>query len=155
MSDGLLFETSPLEGGDQVRKKGGRKQQPQEPVYQAPPPEPVEAPVGFLLSIDDVCCPQCGAPADLVEVLLVDGRKKWRVMCGWWCMIRWTIDPIPGLLAERGPKPFVIREGRFAGKTFDEVSAMGEEWYINDLVSLAKNEKVKAAARDWLAQKTA
>jgi hypothetical protein len=76
-------------------------------------------------------------------------------MCGWWCMIRWMIDPIPGLLAERGPKPFVIREGRFAGKTFDEVSAMGEEWYINDLASLAKNEKVKAAARGWLAQKIA
>jgi hypothetical protein len=59
------------------------------------------------------------------------------------------------LLAESGPKPFVIREGRFAGKTFDEVSAMGEEWYINDLASLAKNEKVKAAARAWLAKKIA
>ena len=154
MSDGLLFETSPLEGDGQVRKKGGRK--PQEPAYQAAPPsEPVEAPVGFLLSLNDVPCPQCGAPADLVEVLLVGGRKQWRVMCGWWCMIRWMIDPIPGLLAERGPKPFVIREGRFAGKTFDEVSAMGEEWYINDLASLAKNEKVKAAALGWLAQKIA
>jgi hypothetical protein len=32
---------------------------------------------------------------------------------------------------------------------------MGEEWYINDLASLAKNEKVKAAARAWLAKKIA
>jgi hypothetical protein len=155
MSDGLLFETSPLEGDGQSKRKGGRKKRQEEPVYQAPPSEPAEAPVGFLLSLPDVCCRQCGAPADLAEVLIVDGKKKWRVMCGWWCMIPWTIDPIPGLLAESGPKPFVIREGRFAGKTFDEVSAMGEEWYINDLASLAKNEKVKAAARAWLAKKIA
>jgi len=156
MSDGLLYETSPLEvDGPQAKKKGGHKQRPQEPVHHAALSEPVEAPVGFLLSLSDVPCPQCCAPADLVEVLLVDGRKRWRVMCGWWCMTTWMIDPIPGLLAERGPKPFVIREGRFAGKTFDEVSAMGEEWYISDLASLAKNEKVKAAARGWLAKKIA
>lgn len=155
MTDALLFKTSPLEGDGHVNRKGGQRKRPQETVYQVPPSEPVEASVGFLLSLDDVCCPQCGAPADLVEVLLVGGGKSWRVMCGWWCMILWTIDPIPGLLAEPGPKPFVIREGRFAGKTFDEVSAMGEEWYTHNLATLAKNERVRAAARGWLDKKNA
>lgn len=151
MSESLLFDKSPLEGEGQAKKKGGRRKQRQDdvPRYEEPEGPPIEPPVGFLLSLKDVCCSQCGAPADLAEVLIVDGKKKWRVMCGWWCMIPWTIDPIPGLLAEDGPKPFVIREGRFAGKTFDEV----EPWYVEELARLSKNAKVKAAASAWLAKK--
>jgi hypothetical protein len=149
MSESLLFDKSPLEGDGQAKKKGGRRKQAEtkaiSPVEELPPDDRV----GFLLSLADVPCPQCGAPADLDEVLIVDGKKKWRVMCGWWCMIPWTIDPIPGLLAEDGPKPFVIREGRFAGKTFDEV----EPWYVEELARLSKNAKVKAAASAWLAKK--
>jgi hypothetical protein len=149
MSESLLFDKSPLEGDGQAKKKGGRKRQQDEAPVPFEPLPVVEPPVGFLLSLKDVCCPQCGLPADLVEVLIVDGKKRWRVMCGWWCMIPWTIDPIPGLLAEDGPKPFVIREGRFAGKTLDEV----EPWYVEELARLSKNAKVKAAASAWLAKK--
>ena len=149
MSSGCLFDTSPQEGEGQSKKRGRRRVQPAQPAFASQDDLVADDRVGFLLSLGSVPCPQCGAPADLDEVLIVDGRKRWRVMCGWWCMTRWTIDPIPGLLGETTTRKFVIREGRFAGKTFDEA----EPWYVEQLAVLSKNEKVKAAAKAWLASK--
>ena len=161
MSEPLLFETSPLEGEGQSKKKTGRRKSRQDD------PQPIlpaddhlddrEPPVGFLLSLDSVPCPQCGSPADLADVLTINGHRQWRVQCGWWCMISWLINPIPGLLHEpdKRRRDFVMREGRFAGKTFDEVWDSGNEWYIRELVSLSKSDRLTKAASEWLAKKNA
>ena len=155
-SESLLFEKAPLEGQGQ-KKKRAKKQSAAVTRREAEPEPQREVSVGVLASLDEVCCPQCGAPADLVEVLIVDGSKRWRVMCGWWCMVAWVIDAIPGLLEEpkKAERPFVVREGRFAGKTFDEIDAAGERWYIDDVAELSNDKRAKAAAIAWLAKKIA
>jgi hypothetical protein len=153
----LLFDIAPIEDEDGKKKKSARKRQAEEPTAPKawePPPEP---PVGFMLSIEGhVSCEKCGLQViDLVEVVKIDGKPQWRVMCGWWCMTTWLIDPIPGLLdeADKSAKKFVLREGRFAGKTFDEVWGSGNEWYVRDLVKMAKRSVVAEAAAEWLSKK--
>lgn len=159
MSD-TLFDISPTE--DQATRRKGRRQPP------APPPSPAPAANvrtqngvvtegdRFLMSLPEVPCDQCGAPADLVQVLLISGRRRWRVQCGWWCLHTWLIDPIPGLLEQKTEKRgFVMREGRFAGKTFDEAWAEGGEWYIRELASLSKNKRLAKEATEYLATKIA
>lgn len=112
-----------------------------------------------MLSIEGHCqCETCGlGVVDLVEITKRDGEPKWLVMCGWWCLTTWLIDPIPGLLDEADEKrdqSFVLREGRFAGKTFDEVWDSGNEWYVEDAVKSARRDAVAIAAAEWLAKKS-
>jgi len=153
----LLFEIAPVQDEDGKKKKASRKKQAadsSQPRAWEPPPE---QPVGYLASIEGhVSCETCGLPiVDLVDIVKTRGETKWRVMCGWWCMTSWLIDPIPGLLdeADKSAKEFVLREGRFAGKTFDEVWNSGNEWYVRDLVKMAKRTVVAEAAAAWLSKK--
>jgi hypothetical protein len=159
VSESLLFDKSPQEGEGQSKKKGGRRKSHQsEPqTFVSSDDDRREPPLGFLLSLDAAPCPTCGAPADLADVLTINGRRQWRVQCGWWCLHSWLINPIPGLLHEPDKKrrEFVLREGRFAGKTFDEVWNSGNEWYIHELASLSKSDRLTKAASEWLAKKNA
>lgn len=156
-TDPLLFEVAPIQDED-GKKKQPKKRSKSDDHSPArawePPPSP---PMGFMLSIDGhVSCPTCGLTVvDLVEVVKIGGVQQWRVMCGWWCMTTWLIPPIPGLLdeADKSAKKFVLREGRFAGKTFDEVWNSGNEWYVRDLVKMAKRTVVAEAAAEWLKKK--
>jgi hypothetical protein len=161
MSDSMLFDTSPLEGDGQSKKKGGRRKPKQdEPLPMLASQDDFDdrpPPLGFLLSLDSVPCNQCGAPMDLAEVVIINGIRQWRVQCGWWCMHSWLMPPIPGLLdaEEKKGRAFVLREGRFAGKTLDEVWDEGGEWYIRELATLAKSDRLAKAASEWLAKKIA
>lgn len=158
-NDSLLFDVAPVQDEDgKKRPKSSRKKQQDS---DSPPPRtwepPSSPPVGFMLSIEGhVSCETCGLDiVDLVEIVKIDGRPQWRVMCGWWCMTSWLVEPIPGLLdeADKSSKKFVLREGRFAGKTFDQVWDSGNEWYVRDLVKMAKRTVVAEAAAEWLSKK--
>jgi hypothetical protein len=153
----FLFDVSPTE--DQATRRRAKAKRPE---AAAPRPAPVQDAVideseGFLASLEQVPCQECGAPADLAQVLLINGKKKWRVQCGWWCLHSWLIDPIPGVL---DPKPekkkeFVMREGRFAGKTFAQAWDEGGEWHIRALAELSPSKRLAAAAAEFLATKSA
>lgn len=160
ISDGMLFDTSPIEDEVSKKKKAKKpKSQTQSPDSERPQqlPRRVEKEVlpGYIMSLDDVPCEQCGAPADLVEIKRVDGREKWVVVCGWWCLHSWVIDEIPGLLDKEEPKDsgFVLREGIHSGKTFDEIAAEHGDRYIFELARLSKRRSVAKAAAEWLARK--
>lgn len=153
----LLFDVAPVQDEDGKKKKASRKKQADDsPLPRAWEPPP-ERPVGYLASIEGhTACETCGLHVvDLVEIVKINGETQWKVMCGWWCMTSWFISPIPGLLdeADKSAKQFVLREGRFAGKTFDEVWNSGNEWYVRDLVKMAKRTVVAGAAAEWLSKK--
>lgn len=155
MSD-TLFDISPTE--DQAtRRKSRRKAVAVSPSLSVPVQDSVIDEVdGFLLSLDQVPCWECGAPADLAQVLLIGGKKKWRVQCGWWCLHSWLIEPIPGLLDSKPEKrEFIMREGRYAGKTFNQAWAQGGEWYLRDLARLSPSKRLVAALNEFLATKSA
>ena len=158
MSTGMLFDKSPPEGDGQAKKKSRRSSP--KPAAAKPAAstgiivEHEASEHGYLLSLDDVPCDQCGAPADLVEVVSINGRRRWRVMCGWWCLHSWMIDPIPGLLEtidKKENRTFVLREGRYPGKTFDEIDDAGGRWYIEQLAGgRTRSQRVKEEATEWL-----
>lgn len=157
---GMLFDTSP----DETEQSGKKKARPRKVT--APRPSPIEdhaTPVirpseaRFLASLD-VPCPYCGIEAtDLVEERWSDKERKWLVQCGWQCLASWLIDPIPGILDKEDAKQtesgkaFVVKGGRFDGKTFDEIAAAGHR---NHIVGLAEKgrEYLAAAAKEWLSQ---
>jgi hypothetical protein len=156
---GMLFDTSPIEDEDGKKKKKAKKK--------AKSAEPSFAPTGdqaeyefqpFIMPLVRVAvCDRCKSPVvDLAEIIKIDGLPQWRVVCGWSCGNMWTIDPIPGLLddADKTARKFVLREGRFAGKTLDDVWASGNEWYVRDLARLASRSVVARAASEWLAKKS-
>lgn len=156
----LLFEISPTEDEDGKKKKKAsrKKQEPPQSAAAVGEQNQRESPVGYMLSISGHCqCETCGLTVvDLVEITKRNGEPKWLVKCGWWCMSTWLIDPIPGLLDEADQKQkrsFVLREGRFAGKTFDEIWDSGNEWYVRDLVESARRGVVASAAAEWIAKK--
>lgn len=149
----LLFETSPIEDEDGPKKKKAKKKKAEEPV-----PVPVgrtyaETATPFMLSIESLPCQRCGCPVDLIQVL--HGSGRWQVQCGWCVSHIWDIDPIPGLIEQdeedEKPDEFVLREGTFTGKTFDQVldDPDGEE-YIRALAATSPRESVRAAATAWL-----
>lgn len=146
----LLFDISPTEDG----KSKARKNRPATVASSLPPRVDYGESDRYLMSLDQVPCNVCGLPADLIQVLLIKGSQKWRVQCGWWCMHTWLIDPIPGLL---DPKPdkksFVLRAGRYAGKTFDEAWDSGGEWYLRDLSQMSESESLTRACREFLESK--
>jgi hypothetical protein len=151
----FLFDTSPIEDNDGKKKKKARKKA-------APEPQPVfhrepaveEQPAGYLASIDGhYSCDRCGLTVlDLIDIRKTDSGTKWLVMCGWWCLHSWLVDPIPGLLDKEDRKQdvFRMRGGRFDGKSFDEIAAAGGRWYIESLVTVSKRTAVSDAAKKWL-----
>jgi hypothetical protein len=66
----------------------------------------------------------------------------------------WLVDPIPGLLDQQDRKQvadvFRMRGGRYDGKSFDEIDAIGARWYIESLVTVSKRTAVSDAAKKWL-----
>jgi hypothetical protein len=154
----LLFEKAPIQDEDGKKKKPSSRR-PKADEHQPGAWQPREYTVqpGFMLSIEGHCrCETCGLTVvDLLEIVKVNGEVQWKVICGWWCMTTWLIKPIPGLLdeADKSAKQFVLREGRFAGQTFDQVWNSGNEWYVRDLVKMAKRSVVATAAAEWLAAK--
>ena len=156
--NGLLFDISPIEDEDSKKKKPSKRKNSDDEVSLAPSQTDYMSGYspGYMLSLDSVPCETCGAPADLVEIKKIDGKTQWIVMCGWWCMHRWHIDPIPGLIeteeAEEKPEEFVLRDGMFAGKTFSEIRDLGRMDYLKSLPKLARRSAVAEAAADWLAK---
>ena len=160
MSDSLLFDIRPIEDEDGKRKKPKKKAAREEPV--APPVRYVDDPVspGYMASLD-VRCERCDlSVVDLVEVRRINGIDQWLVKCGWWCQQEWLIDPIPGVLDQRDKEQdedaFVVRDGLFAGKTFDQIAAESHGLaYIRGLVKVAKRSALAEAAARWLREKDA
>jgi len=160
-SEMFLFDVSPEERDGQKKKKASRKKKAEEahvfvPVQSAPA-EPV---YGFMAAVDGHYeCDKCGATRlDLVEIRKVDGQVKWMITCGWWCMHRWLVDPIAGLLDEQDKEDskkesFRVRGGRFDGKTFDEIDTSGNGWYIDQLIESGKRSFLAEAAAKWKAAK--
>lgn len=154
----MLFDTSPdeVEGRKKSRKRPSQRPQ-AGPTTQAPDLElPSEA--RYLASIDGHYQCDCGMTLlDLAEERWVNGKKQWLVQCGWWCGMSWLVDPVPGILDKEDAKQrvsgkaFVVKGGRFDGKTFDEIDAMGCR---NHIVGLAEKgrEYLAAAAREWLSR---
>jgi hypothetical protein len=153
----LLFETSPIEDEDgPKKKKGARKKKQEEP----PPPAAVERryeekATPYILSIESLDCQRCGCPVDLIKVNHANGM--WIVQCGWCVSHIWEIEPIPGLLEkdeqDERPDEFVLRDGPYAGMTFDQVLEQedGEE-YIRMVARMPKmRQSVRDAASAWLA----
>jgi hypothetical protein len=160
-SQGLLFDSSPLED-ETPRKQSRKRKNSEEPVVVAPRHDDgVAAPVyGFLASIEGhYKCDKCGLDRlDLVSTRRVDGDEKWLVCCGWWCMHCWLVDPIPGLIDEEDrkhqqqKKDFRVRGGLFDGQTFDEIAAAGKRWYIESVVKKSERPTLAAAAAEWLSK---
>jgi hypothetical protein len=151
----FLFDTSPIEDEDgKKKKKQTRKKAVPEPVIHREPAVE-EQPAGYLASIDGhYACDRCGLTTlDLIDIRKTDSGTKWLVMCGWWCLHSWLVDPIPGLLDKEDRKQsdvFRMRGGRFDGKSFDEIAAAGGRWYIESLVTVSKRTAVSDAAKKWL-----
>jgi hypothetical protein len=64
-----------------------------------------------------------------------------------------VVDPVPGLLDAEDRKQkdvFLMRDGRFAGKSFEEIDAEGCRWYIESLVAVSKRSAVQEAAKKYL-----
>jgi hypothetical protein len=149
----LLFGIAPDKDQDGKKKKKSAKRKkvdesflPAEPVlYEF---EPFAATV-----VDKIPCPRCGSTVtDLGQVVRINGKTVWNMVCGWDCGLLWTANPVEGVLEEQDEKKFVLREGRFVGKTFDEIAAAGYRRYIENLPSTTKRQSVAQAARDWLAK---
>lgn len=161
---GMLFDTSPVDDPvSATKKKPSKRKKPEQSRGTGHVAEPVhEEAIGFLAQIDGhYTCETCGLTLlDLVEIRKVDGKEKWLVSCGWWCMRTWLVDPVPGLLEKEDAKTddgvYRIRGGLFDGKTFDEISVMpGGCMYIESLVKLSKRSSQAAAAAEWLTAKKA
>jgi len=151
-----LFDTSPIEdeNGKKAKKSRRQKQVADQPASQTRPAY-VEPVASYLASIDGHCvCQRCGMTVvDLVDARQTDQGPKWLVQCGWWCLLLFLIDPIPGLLDEEDKKQkdvFRVRGGRFDGKTLAEIDASGNRWYIEALASESKRAVVKQEAKIYL-----
>lgn len=159
-SPGMLFDTSPIEDEDGKKKKPSRKKKAKadEAAFASVEHHAEYEFRPYIIPLVRITsCDRCKSPVvDLAEITKVDGVQRWRVVCGWSCGNMWTIDPVDGLLddADKSAKQFVLREGRFAGKTFDEVWNSGNEWYVRDLAKMAKRSVVASAASEWLAKKS-
>jgi hypothetical protein len=159
-NSGLLFEIAPEERDGQSKKQAKRAPKKADAfVSTATDWVPADA-KGYLASIDGhYSCDRCGITLlDLVEVRKVDGHEKWLVTCGWWCMNSWLVDPIPGLIDEQDRKDtqaevFRVRDGLFAGKTFDEIATTEVGlMYIQGLVKKSNRTVLAEAAAKWLTE---
>lgn len=161
-NSGLLFEIAPEERDGQARKKTTKKaQKPVEQTHASTASEWAPDDRPFLASLDGhYSCDRCGMTVlDLADVRKVDGKPQWLVQCGWGCLSLQFVDPVPGILEKLDEEAsredeFRIRDGIFAGKTFDEIDAAGYRIYIENLVKASKRTFVAEAAAKWLAAKT-
>jgi hypothetical protein len=150
----MLFDTSPIEDEDGKRKTKSKR------ARQASPAAPStlvvkEPPASYLASIDGHYeCERCGMTVlDLVDTRKTDAGNKWLFQCGWGCLLLMVVDPVPGLLDAEDRKQedvFLMRGGRFAGKSFEEIDAEGCRWYIESLVAVSKRSAVQEAAKKYL-----
>jgi len=157
-SSGLLFEVAPEERDGQTKKKPTKKPRKvadDQHVSTASEWVPDDRP--FLASIDGhYACDRCGMTVlDLADVRKVDGKPQWLVQCGWGCLNLQFVDPVPGILEKLDEEAsredeFRIRDGIFAGKTFDEIEAAGYRAYIENLVKASKRTFIAEAAARWL-----
>lgn len=156
-SKGLLFDVSPIEDEDGPKKKKTRKK--------ANKPQPVavvresneEFTPGYMASIEGhFRCEQCDlSVVDLVDIRRVGKQEEWLIKCGWWCQTEWWVDAIPGVLdkqPEEKKESFRVIGGRFDGKTFDEIDAMGCRWYMQDIVKVGTRKTLVEAAARWLVE---
>lgn len=154
----MLFDTSPDEAEQSGKKSrtGKRSAAKSTASVDRTPPAARPAEARFLASLD-VPCPRCGiGTTDLVEERWSDKRRQWLVQCGWSCLTSWLTDPIHGVLDKADQKQassgkaFVVKGGRFDGKTFDEIAGAGHR---NHIVGLAEKgrEYLATAAKEWLA----
>jgi len=149
-TNSLLFNISPEEGSGQ-KKKARKKRSPEaEQPSAASPPSP--APTTYILSLEDVPCPICGCPADLVDEVFEKGEPRWLVQCGWWCLTCWTIDPIEGILDEpaepAAAAEYVVQSGTHAGKTFAEIGVP----YVRSIAAKGRRREDREAAKAWLTE---
>lgn len=151
----MLFDTSPIEDEDGRKKKKSKraKQEPPAPTTSSLIVD--DSPTNYLASIDGhYTCERCGMTIlDLVDTRKTDQGNKWLVQCGWGCLLLMLVDPVPGLLDAEDRKQrdvFRMRDGRFAGKSFEEIDAEGGRWYIESLVAVSKRSAVQEAAKKYL-----
>jgi hypothetical protein len=118
MSDGFLFDVSPVEDQDgKKRAKKPRKNKTEE-AHPRGGIEYTEAGVFLATCIDGARCPLCDLPADLD---VIDG-PRWRLVCGWGCGYAWWQDARPSLIKTASDKAcYEIKHGRWAGKTLSQV----------------------------------
>ena len=150
MSD-LLFDISPIEDEDSKKKKPSKRKKADESAPRSEPTDYLSGYVpGYIASLD-VPCDRCGTSVtDLAEIR----KNEWLVVCGWGCSRQWVVDPIPGVLdSQKEQREYVLRDGRFRGKTFDEVWSSGGDWYVRGLVKTGGKTMAARAAKEWLSKK--
>lgn len=154
-----LFDTSPEEPSKK-RAKGNRAGAPRRVAEQEPKKEPYclgqlqPRAIRAIGKIDDTyhCIDhRCGATC---HDILIEDNGEWLLQCCFCNCTQW-LPAIPGHISPRDEQ-FVLRDGRFAGKTLDEVSVepLGME-YIAWAASEHKRDAVKAACKSWLDQRNA
>ena len=147
----MLFDMSPQEE-DGPRKKTTKKRRAAPLPPSAPAPIEHAPATPTVVTVVEARCERCDTPlVDVIAIRKFDDHPQWLCQCGW-CLQTWFIDPIPGLLEthESSQEVFRMLDGQHAGKTFDEIAAMGHRSYIEDLVRLARRQSVAEAAAKWL-----
>jgi len=95
--------------------------------------------------IDDRCGASC-------HDILYEDRGEWLLQCCFCNCTQW-LPAIPGHLTPRDEQ-FVLRDGRFAGMTLDEVSSQPRGIdYIAWAADEHQRPAVKAACKSWLDQR--
>lgn len=153
---GYLFDASPIEDEDGPKKKKTRRKAAAQvsPVVVVREADEEFTP-GYMASIEGhFRCEHCDlSVVDLVDIKRVGKKEEWLIKCGWWCQTEWWVDAIPGLLDKQPDEKkefFRVIGGRFDGKTFDEIDAMGCRWYMQDIVKVGTRKILVEAAARWL-----
>lgn len=167
MSQPKLFDVSPLEGDGQKKRPARRRNAGDRPSSNpqnaasttASTPDRVviaEILTGYLAEIDELApCTRCGITlTDLIRIAVVKGREQWLVQCGWGCMHRYWVDPIPGIMdsGKTDGDEFVMRVGEWKGMTLTEIAGTGNRWVIEAYAEGLAGEATQAAAKTWLAK---
>lgn len=147
----LLFDISPDDIPD-AKRKGRQRPKAEEAAEAEPAFTPAFAPRTLVIlgKIDDVhrCArPACGAMAhDIIDIV----RDEWLLECVFCGQLRW-VGAVLGILDAKEPSEFRFQDGRFAGKTLDEVSRdpVGEK-YIRVTAEKSPAADVREACRKWL-----
>jgi hypothetical protein len=150
----LLFDTSPEEP---TKKRGGGKRTSapiasekqevkKEPYYLGQMPARAIKPIGRLDDTYQCVDARCGAAC---HDILMEDKGEWLLQCCFCNCTQW-LPAIAGHLVPR-EEQFVLRDGRFAGLTLDEVAGqpLGMD-YITWAAEEHKRDAVKAACKTWL-----
>lgn len=152
-----LFDTSPEEPSKK-RGKGNRAgalkrsadQQPKkDPYYLGQMPARAIRAIGKIDDTYQCVDHRCGASC---HDILTEDNGEWLLQCCFCNCTQW-MPAIPGHLDAQEQK-FVLRDGRFAGKTLDEVAGepLGMD-YIAWAAAEHKRDAVRSACKTWLDQK--